>query len=141
MRADYLILADAVSVAGGKHYIHGGGWDALVVASLPAIHPLLGVAVRLRIPWDETGQQFVLEIDVLGGKERESILNEPVRGVFNAEHPTSVPAGSDLLLHMALSITNLNLEKPGPYAVVLRSDGQTVDEAPFNVILLPGPPE
>jgi hypothetical protein len=64
MQIDYLVLADAVSAAEGKHYIHGGGWDTLFVSSLPATHPMIGVAVRLRIPWEETGQQLVLEFPI-----------------------------------------------------------------------------
>jgi hypothetical protein len=141
MRVDYLVLADAVSVAEGKHYIHGGGWDTLFVSSLPAAHPMLGVALRLRIPREETGQQFALEVDVIGGEEQTSIPNEPLRGVVNAERPPETAPEGDLLLHLALSITNLYFESPGPYSVVLRIDGELLAESRFNVIALPRPPE
>jgi hypothetical protein len=140
MQVDYLILADAVTVAEGKHYIHGGGWDTLFAASLPATHPLLGVAVRLRIPWEETDQQFALEVDVLGGEEQGSILNDPLRGIVNAERSSHVPADTDLLLHLALNFTNLQFKSFGLYTVVLRVDGQHLEESRFNVIAPPGPP-
>ena len=90
MRIDYLILADAVAVADGKHYIHGGGWDTLFAATFPAHHPSLGVAARLRIPWEEMNQQFALEVNVLlDGKD--SIFAEPLRGPVNAQRPPTVP--------------------------------------------------
>jgi hypothetical protein len=144
MQVDYLVLADAVSVSEGKHYIHGGGWDTLFVASLPATHPMLGVAVRLRIPWDETGQQLALEVDVLGGEGRNSILNEPLRGIVSAERPSNLPPGSDLLLHLALSFTNLYLANSGSYDIVLRVDGEPLAASAasrFNVVAPPAPPE
>ena len=133
MQVDYLVLADAVTVAEGKHYIHGGGWDTLFVASLPATHPVLSVAVRLRLPWEETNQQLTLEVDVLGSEERRSILSEPLRGVVNVERLPHIPPGSDLPLHLAFSFTNLLFEHPGPHTIVLRIDGQPLAESQFNV--------
>ena len=142
MRIDYLILADAVAVADGKHYIHGGGWDTLFASTFPAQHPALGVAARLRIPWEEMNQQFAVEVDVLlDGEEPVSIFTEPLRGFVNAGRPPNAPPGSDLLLHLALGLANLQLEQAGRYRVVLRIDGQPLDETHFSVIAVPEPPE
>ena len=41
MQIDYLVLADAVAAVGGKHYIHGGGWDTLFSRTFPFVHPTL----------------------------------------------------------------------------------------------------
>jgi hypothetical protein len=141
MKVDYLILADAVSVAGGKHYIHGGGWDTLYTSSFPASHPMLGVAVSLRVPADEQGEQLALEVDIQGGEEGSSILAEPIRGIVNAVAPPHAPPSSDLLLHLAFSFANLRFESPGPYNIVLRVDGQPLAESRFNVLPLPELPE
>ncbi len=141
MQVDYLILADSVAVAEGKHYIHGGGWDTLYVFSFPALHPILGVAARLRVPSEDTGQQFVVEVDVQSSEAGSSILPEPLRGIVNAERPPYVPPDSDLLLHLALSFTNLAFESPGLYNIVLRVDGQPLEESQFKVVPLPEPPE
>jgi hypothetical protein len=141
MRVDYLILADSVAVAEGKHYIHGGGWDALYTASFPAIHPVLGIAARLRVPSEELGQEFALEVDVQGGEEGVSILDDALRGIVKAEPLPHARPDSDLLLHLALSFTNLQFDSPGPYNVVLRIDGQPLFESQFNVVPLPGLPE
>ena len=138
MQIDYLVLADAVAVADGKHYIHGGGWDTLFAATFPVHHPNLGVAVRLRIPREETNQQFALEVDVLQERdESRSIFTEPLRGIVNAASPPHIPADSDLPWHVALSLTNLQFDEPGLYTVVLRIDGQPVAESSFSVVALP----
>jgi|SRR5215204_1788431 len=141
MRVDYLILADSVAVAEGKHYIHGGGWDTLFAFSFPALHPVLGVAARLSVPPEETGQQFAVEVDVQGGEEGRSLLPEPLRGIVNAERPPHVSPDSDLPLHLALSFTNLQFESPGSYNIVLRIDGQPLAESRFNVLSPPRLPE
>lgn len=141
MRVDYLILADSVAVAEGKHYIHGGGWDTLFASSFPATHPVLGIAARLRVPSEEAGQQFAVEVDVQGGEDGNSLLAEPLRGIVNAEPSPHVSPARDLLLHLALSFTNLQFESPGPYKIVLRVDGQPLGESWFNVLPFPSFPE
>jgi hypothetical protein len=140
MRVDYLILADSVAVAEGKHYIHGGGWDALFAFSFPALHPVLGVAARLRVPFEEIGQQLAVEVDVQS-EEGNSILPEPLRGILNAERPSHLVPDTDSLLHLALSFTNLQFESPGSYNIVLRIDGQPLAESRFKVLPVPELPE
>jgi hypothetical protein len=140
MRVDYLILADSVAVAEGKHYIHGGGWDTLFAFSFPALHPVLGVAARLRVPLEETSQHLAVEVDVQS-EEGNSILSEPLRGILNAERPPHIVPDSDLLLHLALSFTNLQFESPGSYNIVLRIDGQPLAESRFKVLPVPEHPE
>lgn len=137
MRVDYIVLADAVAVAEGKHYIHGGGWDTLFAKSFPAIHPVLGAAVRLRIPREETNQPLAVEVDVLGDEGRGSILSEPLRGIVDTERPPHIAAGDDLLLHLALSFTDLQFDGPGTYTIVLRIDGQPVAQSRFSVMPVP----
>jgi hypothetical protein len=141
MQVDYLILADSVAVAEGKHYIHGGGWDTLYTFSFPALHPILGVAARLRVPVNEQGEQLALEVDIRGGEEDSSILAEPIRGIVSAEQPPHAPPDSDLLLHLAFSFASLQFNSPGTYRSVLRVDGQPLAESRFKVIPLPEPSE
>jgi hypothetical protein len=138
LRVDYLVLADAVAAAEGKHYIHGAGWDTLFVASFPATHSVLGVAARLRITWQETNQPLTLEVDVLGGEDGNSILPEPIQATINVGRPANLAPGSDQLLPLALSFTNLQFREPGTYIVVIRVDEQALAESRFNVTSLPG---
>ena len=141
MQVDYLILADSVAVAGGKHYIHGGGWDTLYTDSFPARHPMLAVAASLRVPADEQGEELALEVDIQRGEVGSSILTEPIGGIVRAVPPPHAPPGSDLLLHLAFSFASLQFDNPGTYSIVLRADGQLLAELPFKVIPLPELPE
>ena len=120
MKVDYLILADSVAVAEGKHYIHGGGWDTLFAASFPALHPVLAIAARLRVPSQDIGQQFALEVDVVNSEEGRSLLPEPLRGIVNAERPPYAPPYGDLLIPFALSFTTLQFDLPGTSDIFLR---------------------
>ena len=141
MHLDYLILADSVAVAEGKHYIHGGGWDTLYTPSFPAVHPILGVAASLRVPEDEQGEQLALEVDIQSDQGGRSILTEPSGGIVTATRAPHAPPGSDLLLHLAFSFANLPFDSPGTYSIVLRVDGQPLEELQFKVIPLPELPE
>jgi hypothetical protein len=95
----------------------------------------------LRVPEDEQGQPLTLEVDIRGGKEGSSILTEPTGGVVTATRPPHAPPGSDLLLHLAFSFASLQFDSPGTYSVVLRVDGQPLEELQFKVIPLPELPE
>lgn len=138
MQVDYLILADAVAVANGKHYIHGGGWDTLFVASFPALHPALAAAVRLRIPWEETNQQLALEVDVVAEDgEQSSILAEPLRGVVSALRTPNVSPDSDLLMPHYSCVRSRVFEFEVRKAEREVVDGQHLAESRFNVIAVP----
>lgn len=145
MQADYLILADAVAAAEGKLYIHGAGWDTLFVPSFPTAHPVLGIATRLRISWEETNQTHTIEVDVLRDKSGNSIIPNPpgaLRGTINARRPAHIAPGSDQVLPLALSFTNLEFREPGAYTLVLRVNEHDLETARFNVISsFPGVPE
>jgi hypothetical protein len=138
VRVDYLVLAEAAAVE-GRHYIHGAGWDALLTPRFPVVHPIMSVAVRLRIPWTDTNQPHVLELDVADADE-QSILREPVRGSVNLGRPPHLAPGSDQVVCLALNLVALQFARPGTYVVTLKVEGADDVRPPFNVALLPGAP-
>jgi hypothetical protein len=140
VQIDYLILADAVAVAEGKHYIHGGGWATLFAASFPATHPVLGVAARLRFSAEEANQLHTLEIDVVG-EGGESILDEPLQRPVDVRRPDRSIPGSDRVLQLAFNITHLQFQGPGAYTIALRVDERDLETLRFNVVSLPEIPE
>lgn len=137
---DYVILADAAAVADGKHYIHGGGWDTLAAPAFPAAHPLLAVAVRLRIPWSDTNLPHLLEVDVIDADGR-SILPEPPgppRSPFTVGRPATATPGGDQVLPLVFSLHHVQFPAPGTYAAVVRLDGDDQARSPFQVRIAPG---
>jgi hypothetical protein len=139
VRVDYLVLAEAAAAVEGRHYIHGAGWDALVAASFPVVHPIMSVAVRLRVPWTDTNQPHALELDVVDADEH-SILPEPLRGSVNLGRPPHLAPGSDQVLCLAHNLVGLRFERPGTYVVTFKVEGAEEVRSPFNVARLPGVP-
>ena len=142
IQVDYFILADAVAAVGGKHYIHGGGWDTLTTNGFPSVHPTMGAAMRLRVPWHDTNHPIQIELDVLDADGR-SILPTPPgppSGTFNVGRPPELPMGDDQVFQLAFPINNLRFDAPGRYVVSFRLFGEEVARAPFRVILNPKVP-
>lgn len=136
---DYFVLADAVAAVGGKHYIHGGGWDTLSAGGFPTVHPTMGAALRLRVPWHDTNRPVEIELDVLDADGRSIIPMPPgpPRGTLNIGRPAELPMGDDQVFQLAFPIANLRFEEPGRYVVSFRLFGEEVARAPFRVILNP----
>lgn len=132
---DYLVLADAVAAAGGKHYIHGGGWDILTAGSFPVVHPAMAVAVRLRVPWGDTNRPCSFALDLLDADGRSILPTPPgpIRGTVNLGRPPHLAIGDDQVVPLALGLNNLRFENPGLYVVVCLLDGEEAARAPFRV--------
>lgn len=131
---DYMLLADAATVADNKLYIHGAGWDSILAAAFPVEQPLISVALRVRVPWAETNQPHEIEMDVLD-QDGASILppDRVLKGQINAGRPVGLPPGEDQVLPFVLNLTGLKFEKPGNYVIVFRVDGLTAAEARFRI--------
>lgn len=142
IQVDYFVLADAVAAVGGKHYIHGGGWDTLTTNGFPTVHPTMGAAVRLRVPWHDTNRPVQIELDVLDADGRSILPNPPgpPSGMLNIGRPPELPFGDDQVLQLAFPLNNLRFDQPGHYVVSLRLAGEEVARAPFRVILNPKAP-
>ncbi len=140
MTVDYMVLADAVAAVQGKHFIHGAGWDTITGLSFPVIHPSMGVAVRLRVPWAATNRPHDLELDVVD-EEGQSIFATPpgpLQATIIAGRPPHLAPGQDQVLPLALNLNGLKFERAGIYAVVLRLDGREVMRSSFKVSPAPG---
>ena len=140
MEIDYLVLADAVAAVGGKHYIHGGGWDTLYSRTFPFVHPTLGVALRLRVPWGAIGRRVGFSLDVLDADGRTILPDPPglIHGTLDVGRPPHLPEGDDQVFPLALAINNLRFGAPGLYVVICHLDDGATARAPFRVAKSPG---
>lgn len=133
---DYLILADAAVTADGKHYIHGAGWDTIYTASLPTTHPLLAIAVLLRVPWNETNEPHLLELN-LQDADGTSILPDPpgpLRGPITVGRPPHAAQGEDQVIPLVFNLVNVSFVRAGTYACVMSIAGTEVRRFPFRVV-------
>lgn len=137
IQVDYMMLADAATVAEGKHYIHGAGWDIIGAVAFP-ITQSLTVAILLRIPWNDTNQQQMLEMDVVNA-DGASILPAPpgpMRGPITVGRPPHVPQGQAVLVPLVFNLVGVKFDNPGTYVVVMRVDGIDARRFPFHLMPL-----
>ncbi len=133
-----MVLADAAASENGKHYIHGAGWDRLSGTSFPITHPSMGVAVRLRIPWNETNEPHAVSVDVVDGDGVSILQGRVPQGTITVGRPPNIPVGQDQVLALAFTLVGVAFEKEGDYVVVVRLDGMDQARSPFLVQQLPG---
>ena len=132
MDVEWLILADAAQVTGGKLYLIGGGWDKVTANKFP--HPQsMSIAVSFRVPWTETNERHSFEVEIAGA-DGEAIAKVP--GQFEVGRPPGTPPGQDQRAQFAVNV-NWSINKPGGYVVVARVDGQEGRRFPFNVVAGP----
>ena len=55
------ILADGAQEAAGKLYVLGGGWDRLIVNTLPTPLITAAIAIVLSVPWNEANETIHFE--------------------------------------------------------------------------------
>jgi hypothetical protein len=98
-----LLLADAAQVVAGKLYILGGAWNITGPGGSPIN---MGLAINIRIPWNETNQRH---------KFRAVLLTEDGQGVKN-------PNGEDIFIEAEFEMGRPPGLKPGvsfnaPFAI------------------------
>lgn len=140
IQVDYLVLADAAVVSEGKQYIHGAGWDSLYAASVPVTHPVLGMAVRIRVPWNDTNQPMQLELDIVDADET-SIFIDPAarpRATLTAGRPPHLLDGQDQVIPLAFQFLGITFQRFGTYTAIVRINGSDEARSKFYVRTLPG---
>ena len=138
MEVEWLILADSAEVVGSKLYLLGGGWDRLTVNSSFPIEQRCAIALSVRVPWNETNQKHVFEVEVMGEdpntEQPKSLVK--VGGQFEVGRPPGIPQGQEQRIQLAINMS-LRLEAAGTKVIVARIEGQEMRRVHFNVI--PGP--
>ena len=141
MQIDYLVLADAATAADGKLYIHGAGWDRINASTFPVAHPMVAVAVRLRVPWNDTNQPHKVQLDIIDS-DGSSILPAPPGppgGEINVGRPPTIPNGGDQVVPLAFNLIGTTFQRAGDYVVVFRIDGVDAARSPFSVVQVQPP--
>lgn len=134
MQVEWLILADAAQVVGGKLYLMGGGWDVLNVNSGFPLSQHCAVAAAFKVPWTETNQRHDIEIEITDEDGRLSLFK--VAGELEVGRPPGIPPGQDQRSQLAIDL-DLRLERPGTYVIIARVAGEEGARALFRVV--PGP--
>jgi hypothetical protein len=121
------MLADAATAFNGKLYIHGGGWDSLLVQQFPALHTTMSLALLLCADAAEapgTGELRVQLMDEDGNDTGVSAV-----GTIGIGHGPLHRPGQRSLVPIAVPFAGIRFDKPGTYEFRLSWNRQLLDPA------------
>ena len=102
-QADYLIVCDlALSSEHGKHCIVGV-FDQINASAFPALHPSMGLAIRL---FCQSSEALKLKVE-LGRPNGDVFVSLPIEPV----------AGSDGICTISMTLNQLQFPEPGRYTL------------------------
>jgi hypothetical protein len=130
MEVEFLILADAVQAVNGKLYMLGGGWTMLHTPEVPTTHPL-GIALGLRVPWQETNQRHRLEIKMMSADGAPVI--PPIQAELEMGRPPGLRPGAEQSAVIAVNAA-VTFAELGRYEIQAAVEGETVKVVPFDVV-------
>ena len=131
-----MLLCDSAQGVGGKLYILGGGWTQVSVPPQGGL--VMGLAIKLAVPWDRANEQIPVLIRLLSD-QGESVL-DPDGNAIEAQtqlelgRPLGSQRGTPLDACLALNFVGLPLAEEGGYVWVLEADGNVKCRAPFRVV-------
>ena len=116
MDVEWLIIADAAQVVGGKLYMLGGGYDRVTLAKAPPAPHSMSVALSFLVPWNDTNVKHHFQLEILDG-DGKSIVDG--KGQFELGRPPGITPGQNQRTQLAMNLS-WNVEKLGSYEVVAR---------------------
>lgn len=125
-----MILADHAEVVGGKLYLAGGGWDTISVASDFPLKRMIGIAVAVEIPWNQTNETHSLVILIQDDDAREEAK---IEGFLEVGRSPGFPRGQSQRAQLAVNL-QIAFAKPGGYTVVTTIDGHSGNRTPFRIL-------
>jgi hypothetical protein len=126
------MLADAAAVQGGKLYIHGGGWNAISVESLPVTHPSMAFAWVFRVEYAEALQDIQFVVELLD--EDDTPLDPRLEAAINVGHPPGSRRGDPTFVPFQWTLPLLTLPRVGGYRFRIRIEDRELVSVPFRVI-------
>jgi hypothetical protein len=135
MEVTTAMLADAASVEGGKLFVHGGAWDTIYVAAIPAVHPNMALVLVFRIGYDEALNDIPITIELID--EDDQPFGPRIQGVINAGHPPRSRRGTPTFHPLAMSFPMLPFEHEGGYRFRISSADGEIASVPFQVRAAP----
>lgn len=126
------MIADAAVVERGKLYIHGGGWDTIWAASIPATHATLALALLFRIEYSEALTDIPVSIELVD-EDGKGIGVPQIAGKVNVGHAPGTKPGWPVFLPQALTLPMLVLPKIGGYSFRVTSGAKELGAVVFRV--------
>jgi hypothetical protein len=133
------MLADAADAFNGKLYIHGGGWDSLIVRQFPIAHPSMALAVLLCADASEAPGMGEFRVQLVD-EDGNDLGVGAAAALGIGQGPLHKP-GQRSLLPIAIPFSGIRFEKPGAYEFRLLWNGEPLTPSvAFSVFTPPSIP-
>lgn len=133
VKIDMLMPANHAEAVNGLLYLSGGGWTdhhrRVVGSQVPLSH--FGVALSVRVPWNETNTPHTFAVDIQNEDATTTIAH--IDGQINIGRPPQITPGSVQHAVIAIMVETI-FPAPGGYLIAATIDGDA-DKAtwPFQV--------
>jgi len=107
------MLADAADALNGKLYVHGGGWDSVVVRQFPAAHPSMALVALLCADASEAPGAGELRVQLVD-EDGNDLGIGAAAALGIGQGPLHRP-GQRSLIPIAIPFTGIRFEHPGSY--------------------------
>jgi len=131
MQVTTAMLADAATVAEGKLYVHGGGWDVINTRTVPSTHPMLSLVFVIEFEWSETHVDRTLRVSL--HDEDDQPLDVGAMGTLNVGHPPGAVHGAPILQPFALAFPTITFRRAGRYYFRVAVDETELARVRFGV--------
>lgn len=131
MDLDFAFLADGADVAQGKLFVLGGAFDTIHVPSLPAMHPILAVVLRLLLGPNDLDRKHALEILLLDADAKHIAS---AKGELMVQKSPDSPPGWKQAVILPLRFFNVPFQAAGHYSIEILTNGQMVKAIPLRVV-------
>jgi hypothetical protein len=135
IRALAFFTADYVAHESGKLYVNGGFFNMIRYPVFPAVIPTLGIGASLHVPWHAYQQDHHFTITMQDEDRRELPLR--VEGMFRVGADILLRHGDPSVINVAGNVTNLVIERPGHFTLVLHVDDKHLADWTLQAVQLP----
>ena len=131
------MLADAATAFNGKLYIHGGGWDSLIVRQFPAAHPTITLAMLLAADASEAPGTGELRVQLVDEDGNDAGVG--AAAAMGLGHSPLHRPGQKSLAPIAIPFNGIRFEKPGVYEFRVFWNGQLLTPSVTFSVSTPPP--
>lgn len=114
------LLADAATVAEGKLYIHGAGWDTINSPAVPMTHP--GIALVLMFELDPS-ERDPHDVQITLVDDDGIPLAAKATGRIGIQDASKVVPGMPIRIPVALTFPVVTFPRAGKYRFVVAVNG------------------
>jgi hypothetical protein len=132
MKVTTAMLADAATVAEGKLYVHGGGWNAIIAPEIPTTHPTLALVVAFKADWHEGNENLPVVIELVTEDGKPAGVH--VEMMLRIAPSPVTKKGDDLYQYTANTFHGLRFEGYGAYRFQIVHKGDVLASVPMSVL-------